>query len=165
MKGPGNTNGVSTTAEVGTTRVTFHCSHKLLSHPAAPHHANTHCCETCLAGQGLSFSHHPWFPLHSIPQPHSGHCTCENHVYFMYLPVCCLPTKLGRGLFEIVKFQSLSDHNFCFCIRGCCLWAKDSLQMIPYSPVSLISSLWRIPRANLPNANVQPRTRASFNTM
>lgn len=144
--------------------VKCHCSHNLLPQPCS-----TTPCKCSLLWDLPDGPRTQLFPI--IPDCHCtvflSHTqnmdlacwTCENHVCFMYLPVCCLPTKLGRRLFEIAKFWSLSDHIFYFCTCGCCLWAKDSLQTVPYYPVTLISCLWRILRANLPNANVQPRTR------
>lgn len=78
--------------------------------PTAPHHANTHPCETHLwpthKDSGIPDSHCTIFLSHTQDMDLAC-CFCENDVYFMYLPVCPLPTKLGRRLFEIVKFHSL----------------------------------------------------------
>lgn len=56
MKGPGNTNGISAPAGDGRHTGKVSLQPQLVT---APHHANTHPCETYLAAKDSAFPSHP----------------------------------------------------------------------------------------------------------
>lgn len=125
MKGPGNTNGVS--APAGDGRHTGKESLQPQLVVTAPQHHTM---------QILTLLRPTWLPRTQlfpvIPDSHCtvflrhtqdtdlACCTCENCVYFMYLPVCCLPTELGRKPFEIAEFHSLITSSVSALVAVVC---------------------------------------------